>query len=283
MRSFASLFIAALALGCAPTLRYNRQLPPRASLEPLRSLSLDARSDMKNVAQQAVMGGLLRGEIPIPVPTHPAVAIALRARLQQLGFTVCTPAPCGDGAMTVELLESEVNGRMTDSGAMARVRLKARVLVTPTQGEPVYDWDFSATRNGRQGDAGQLVASAAEGIADTFASTLLPGREQVRLQLEDGGALSPGVNMLLSSNWDGAVAYFSQLTREQPELDGAWYDLGVACEGKGDWVGALGAYEQASARSRKSHYLSAVRAARARQPPPPQLIPPEEGAAPAAP
>jgi tetratricopeptide (TPR) repeat protein len=89
--------------------------------------------------------------------------------------------------------------------------------------------------------------------------------------------------MLLSSQWDSAISYFTQLTQQEPDNAGAWYDLGVAWEAFGDWGQALAAYEQAASRERKRTYLDAVTAARRRAPvvtPPtaqqvPQIIPPQ--------
>ena len=145
--------------------------------------------------------------------------------------------------------------------------------VKQSDGAEPYDFSFWDRRTGRVEEAPLLVRASADAIANSFARTLLPGTAKSTLPLEDGGPLSPGVNMLLSSNWTGAIGYFTVLTQQQPDLSGAWYDLGVAYEANGDWAQALAAYEQAAARDRKRTYLDAVSAARRMAPAQPTVAP----------
>lgn len=164
--------------------------------------------------------------------------------------------------MIVRLTESAVGTEFTGSSLRSRSRIRARVVVRQHDAQEPYDYTFTDRRSGRVEEAPLLVRASADSIAANFAATLLPGRASSKMTLEDGGPLSQGVNMLLSSNWDGAINYFSQLTQQQPDLAGAWYDLGVAWEARGDWGQALAAYEQAAARDRKAMYLEAVESAR---------------------
>lgn len=273
-----TLFLGLLVLtsGCATVLKVRVPTGPEASLGAVKTLSLDVATDMSRSVERSIVSGLTRGAVPIPVPVHSVVKERLASRLEQLGYAVCPAAPCGDGAMSVELVESDVNTEFTQNGPRVRAHVKARVKVTQgTDGALVYDYSFWDTRSGSADRAGQLVGLVADHIANRFVATLTPGVQRVEFHLEDGGPLTTGVNMLMSSNWDGAVAYFTDLTRQQPELDGAWYDLGVAWEVKGDWTQALGAYEQAAARARKRVYLDAVANARRVAPAPVQPIPVE--------
>lgn len=271
------LLVAAVALGagasCAPVLKLSRPTAPEANLGTVRTLSIDVTTDTAKAAENAVVKGLVLGELPLPVPVNEVMRQKLTERLQALGVAVCPAAPCGDGVMTVVMEESAVGTQVSANGTVeANVRLRSRIKVKQNDGVDAYDYSFWANRNGRIELAGQLVDAAAESIASRFQGTLLPGSERSKLPLEDGGSLSPGVNMLLSSNWDGAIAYFTDLTQKEPGNAGAWYDLGVAYEAKGDWANALGAYEQAAARDRKQRYLDAVAMARQRAPVP-QPIP----------
>ncbi|MDP3157427.1 MAG: tetratricopeptide repeat protein [Archangium sp.] len=262
------LFVLLVAFsGCAPVLRFTRPTPPEASLGNVRTLSVSVKTDMGKAVENAVITGLVMGEIPVPIAVDGVVKDRLSARLEQLGYVVCPSAPCGEGEMTVLLTESAVGTELTQNGLRSRSRLRARIKVKQLDGQEPYDFTFWDRRSGRVEEAPLLVRNSAESIAGNFAATLLPGRQNAELPLEDGGPLSPGVNMLLSSNWDGAIGYFTQLTQQQPELDGAWYDLGVAWEARGDWGQALGAYEQAAARDRKRNYLDAVDSARRMAPP----------------
>ncbi len=262
MRALVSLGCAAVLFGCSPVLKLTRRTSPEASLGNVKTLSVEVATDMSRAVESSVVSGLMRGAIPIPVPVHTVVKERMTARLEHLGYALCAAAPCGDGAMSVLLTESQVNTEFTQNGPRTRVRINANVKVTQSDGALTYDFSFWDTKTGTPDNAGRLVGYAADGIANRFAATLLPGTARTELPLEDGGPLTTGVNMLFSSNWDGAIAYFTDLTRQQPELDGAWYDLGVAWEAKGDWTQALGAYEQAAARARKSRYLDAVSNAR---------------------
>ena len=274
------LLVAAVALGagaaCAPVLKLSRPTAPEANLGTVRTLSVSVDTDVARAAELAVTKGLVFGELPVPVPVDEVVRQKLANRLQALGYAVCPAAPCGDGAMTVVMEESSAGTQVGTNGVVqAVVRLRARIKVKQNDGTEPYDYSFWANRSGGVAFGGQLVDEAAENIASRFQTTLLPGREKSKLPLEDGGPLSPGVNMLLSNNWDGAIGYFTDLTQKQPQLAGAWYDLGVAWEAKGDWGQAFAAYEQAAARDRKQRYIDAVNAARQRAPPPevPQPIP----------
>lgn len=279
MRPFLLCALVA-ATGCAPALHLTRPTPPEGNLGTVRTLSVSVATNMGRAVEHSVVTGLAMGEIPIPVPVNQVVKSRFEAKLTELGYAVCPEAPCGDGAMTIEMLESSVNSQFTQSGLQATVRLKARVVVKQTDGQVPYDWNFWDTRSGGADAAPALVVACADQLTGRFHSTLLPGRAKSTLPLVDGGDLSAGVNMLLSSNWNGAIAYFTKLTQDQPDNHGAWYDLGVAWEAYGDWAQALAAYEQAAARKRSSTYLDAVDAARANAPaqpqqpmPVPQLIP----------
>lgn len=260
------LLLASL-MGCAPALHFTRPTPPEASLGNVRTLSVNVSTDVGSTVENAVVKGLVMGEIPVPINVDAVMKERLSLRLQQLGYVVCPAAPCGEGEMNVRLTESAVGTEFTGNGLRSRSRITAKVKVKQHDGQEPYSFTFWDRRSGRVEEAPLLVRNSADAIAASFAATLLPGRQKSVLPLEDGGPLSEGVNMLLSSNWDGAISHFTQLTQQQPELSGAWYDLGVAWEARGDWSQALAAYEQAAARDRKRTYLDAVETARRMAPP----------------
>lgn len=276
-----SLFLVLVVCsGCAPVLHLTRPTPPEGNLGSARTLSVSVATNMGKAVEHSVVTGMMMGEVPIPVPVNQVVKSRFEQKLTDLGYAVCPEAPCGDGAMTIEMLESSVNSQFTQGGMEATVRLKARVVVTQQDGQVPFDWSFWDSRSGSAAAAPQLVVNCADQLTARFEATLQPGRAKSVLPLVDGGDLGPGVNMLLSSNWNGAIAYFTKLTQDRPDNDGAWYDLGVAWEAYGDWGQALSAYEQAAARKRSGTYLDAVEAARANAPaqpqqpmPVPQIIP----------
>lgn len=253
---------AAVLAGCGPSLRLTRPTPARGDLGGARTFALAVTTDMQRAAETSVLTGILKGEVPLPVPVHEVLRSTLTSRLQSMGFTLCPAAPCGDGTLTARLSESSVNTELVKGGLLTHVRLKADVALAKADGTTPYDFNFRVKRNGPPERAPALVVEACEAIAEMFEETLRPGSLTVTLPLEDGGPLSVGVNMLLSGNTTGAIDSFGRLTQEQPHLAGAWYDLGVAYEVRGEWGPALVAYEQAAARERKQHYLDAARDAR---------------------
>jgi hypothetical protein len=271
-RMRTSLIALLVFSGCAPVLRFTRPTPPEGSFGNIRTLSVHVSTDVGQNVETAVERGLFQGEIPVPISADNVVKERITARLTELGYVVCPQAPCGDGTMNVKLLEAAVGTEFTGTSLRSRSRIRARIIVKQNDGQEPYDWTFTDRRSGRPDEAPMLVRGSADSIASNMAGTLLPGRAHAKLTLEDGGQLSQGVNMLLSSNWDGAISYFSQLTQQQPENAGAWYDLGVAWEARGDWGQALSAYEQAAAKDRKDMYMDAVETAR-RMAPPPQTAP----------
>lgn len=265
-RLFVMVLTVAGASSCAPVLLITRPVASEGTFGSVRTLSVDVATDMKKAVEHSVLTGLVMGEIPIPVPVNTAVKNRLVSKLQGLGYVVCE-APCGDGTLQVRLTESSVNSEFTRDGPRVNVRLAARAVVHQNDGREPYDFSFWANRSGRAEEAGLIVQNAAEAIASRFEQSLVPGTSTARLPLEDGGELTMGVNYLLSGNLEGALGYLQQLTQSQPQLAGAWYDLGVAWEARGDWGQALTAYERAAALQRKNLYLDAVVTARRALPP----------------
>jgi hypothetical protein len=279
MRS-SLLLVLFLGAGCAPVLHLTRPTPPEGDFGNVRTLSVNVTTDVGKTVENALVTGLAMGELPVPVPVDAVVKERFASRLEQLGYTVCPASPCGDGEMNVRMTEAVVGTEFTGSGLRSNVRLTARVKVKQQDGQEPYDFTFWDRRSGRVEESPMLVRAAADSLAASFATTLTPGRQASTLPVEDGGPLRQGVNMLLSDNWDGAIAFFTQLTQQQPELPGAWYDLGVAWEAYGDWGQALAAYEQAAARDRKQSYIDAVEAARRRAPPKSVPLPPAQAPVP---
>lgn len=206
----------------------------------------------------AVFGAVFFVEVPIPVPIDQTVRDSIVHALEGLGFAVCPAARCGDGAMEVVIVESGLNAKPFKDNPRFEAHVRARVKVRQNDGHELYSFKFDTHRFGPPDQAPQLLRACADAIAEDVRRTLLPRWVSSKVPLEDEGPLSPGVQMLQSSDWSGAIRFFTQLTQEQPELAGAWYDLGFAWEASGDWGRALAAYEQAVARLRSSTYVDAL-------------------------
>lgn len=264
------LMVLMVFSGCQTVLRFSRPAPPEGDFGTVRTMSVEVKTAVGRTVENAVVNGLFRGEVPVPIRVDTQLKEKLEQRLTALGYVVCPAAPCGDGAMVVTLTQSEVGNDFTREGPRAHSRIACTMRLTQANGQTPYDFNFWDRRSGSIGEAGSLVRTSVDNIINRFEGTLQPGRAHAELPLEDGGSLGPGVNMLLSSNWRGAIQYFTEVTRGEPQNDGAWYDLGVAWEAEGDWSQALVAYEQAAALNRKNNYLAAVATARANAPPAPQ-------------
>jgi len=272
-RVIVLLGVMMAASGCQTVLRFSRPAPPEGDFSAVRTVSLTVVRAAGQQAENAVMNGLFRGEIPVPINAEELVRERFEARLAKLGYGVCPTAPCGDGVLTVTLTESGVGTELTSSGPVSNARLRVRVVLRTNDGREPYDWSFWDTQSGNPAMAPALVRQTADNVTNRFERTLTPGRAWAELPLEDGGELDMGVNMLLSSQWRGAIDYFNQLVAKQPENDGAWYDLGVAWEAEGDWGQALIAYQRAAALKRKGNYLDAVATAQRMAPALPQPLP----------
>ena len=252
--------------GCQTVLRFTHPTAPEGDFGGVRVVSLEVQTAKGQQVESALTNGLLRGEIPVPVNVDQLVKDRFTTALQQLGYEVCPGAPCGDGALTVTVTPSEVGTEITQPGPRSHSRITVRTVLRRSDGQEPYDFSFWDRRSGGPGQAPQLVDLCAQNIAARFTSSLMPGSATTEVPLEDGGPLSQGVNLLLSSQWDEAIAYFRELATSQPSLDGAWYDLGVAWEARGDWTQALAAYEKAAGLNRKGRYLDAVATARRNAP-----------------
>jgi hypothetical protein len=265
-RTTLLLVVVLAASGCQTVLRFSHPAAAEGSFGNVRTMSVSI-STAANHTENAVVNGLFRGEIPVPINVEQLVKERIEGRLGALGYTVCPAAPCGDGAMDITVTESEVGTELTSSGPGSHSRITIRVVVRQADGQAPYDFNFWDRRTSGPEQAQAIVGRCADHIAERFEATLTPGRAWSELPLEEGGALDVGVNLLLSSQWRPAITHFTQLTQSQPEDDGAWYDLGVAWEAEGDWSQALLAYERAAALKRKRNYLDAVEAARDMAPP----------------
>lgn len=258
MRTLLVVLVAATTTACAPVLHLRRPTPPDATFGTVRTMAVSVKTDVARAVDNAVATGILAGELPLPVPADQVLRGRLIERLEQLGYAVCPAAPCGDGELEATMLESAVGTRFTQNGVQATVRLRARVKVRQANGEEPYDYTFWDSRSGDVANAPHLVLGSANAMVNSLERTLQPGWAHYDIPLEGGGLLDSGVRLLKDAQWQAAIAYFSDLVARQPNFDGAWYDLGVAWEGEGDWAQALAAYQRAADLNPRRNYTDAV-------------------------
>ncbi len=258
MRLLVVVLAAVTSAACAPVLHLRRPTPPDATFGTVRTMAVTVTTDVGRAVDNAVATGLLTGELPLPVPADQVLRGRLIERLEQMGYAVCPAAPCGDGELTASMLESAVGTRFTGSSLQATVRLRARVKVRQADGQEPYDYTFWDRRTGDVASAPNLVVASANAMVNAMQRTLQPGWATYDIPLEGGGLLDSGVQLLKQAQWPAAIAYFNDLVTRQPDFAGAWYNLGVAWEGEGDWTQALAAYRRAVELNPKRNYTDAV-------------------------
>ena len=67
--------------------------------------------------------------------------------------------------------------------------------------------------------------------------------------------------MLLSGDLDGAERWFTELTLKNPDLAGAYYDLGLVAEVRGDYRRAAALHRTAAQKHATQRYLDAAESA----------------------
>jgi hypothetical protein len=206
-------------------------------------------------------------------------------RVSALGYELCLEAPC-DGVLEIALGEvafgelppevetadslrmkammqaalSQAGFTATSSGSGPRLsgRLTARVTLTQADGTVSFRHAFSQQTSAQGKSLQEVAQETIDAVLKSFTDLLERQAPTMRVTLEVGGVLNRGVEMLHQAEWPGAAAHFTELTHSQPELDGAWYDLGVALEAQGDWAPALEAYRAAERLVNKPHYRNAA-------------------------
>lgn len=241
-----------LLSACGPALTMRRLSPPRGALGPGKTISLAVTGTNEVIAGTAER-------------VDQAFRDAFTERLGALGYTLCPAEPCGDGVLEViveqaALTEGEEVAGSTPPAKRVSAELKTRLIFTQPGGTILYRRSLSLSK-AAVGPLPDLAHRALRELAAAFAEQLSRQTPLVVVQLEGGGPLTAGLELIHEAEWKKANEYFTRLTREQPDLDGAWYDLGLVLEVQGDWPAALTAYREALKRAQKPHYERAATAA----------------------
>ena len=266
------LSLCLLLTACAPALTMQRLRPPQATLGSAHKVQVvvtpgatdTVAGDTERVSAR-VRGGLVQ-------------------RVSALGYELCLEAPC-DGVLEIVLtdvafgelppeVETADSLRMkammqmalsqagfssnTSSGPRLSGRLTARVTLTQADGKVSFRHVFSQQTSAQGKPLQDVTKETIDAVVKGFGDLLERQAPTMRVTLEVGGPLNRGVEMLHKAEWPGAAAWFTELTHSQPELDGAWYDLGVALEAQGEWEPALEAYRAAQRLVNKPHYRNAA-------------------------
>lgn len=275
MRTSLLLLLALTA--CTPALKIKRLSPPEQVLGTARTV----RIEVTPAANDALPGE--------PLPVSEEAKTRLAERIKAAGYTVCTTPGCGDGVLqvkldqvvvggpdamphrpTFEMMETAmrvVRGQFKSSEPAAppaekvHVLLEGSLTLQQADGKVGFRQRFSNS-NASVGTPGDVLRAALDSLAKGLGERLSLQAPLREVTLEGGGPLNRGLELIHAGDFAGAAAYFTELTRTQPELDGAWYDLGFALEAQSRWQPALQAYEEAEKRAQKPHYRNAANAVR---------------------
>lgn len=249
MRTLWFVALSATALcACAPALTLKRLERPKLALGDVQTISIA-------VAPNAQLEALtFPGE-------QTRVLDFFRdtfTRELRAAFKVCPTPGCGDGELRLEVETFAFDEAMTES-FVPTAALTVRLAFTRADGGGA-PWKSSSQRtsSGPSSPSARMKTMIHE-LAKDLADEVRASTPLHEVRVEGGGPLDEGVRRLHQADWAGAAALFETLTREHPELDGAWFDLGFALEAQNKWVSALAAYEEAARRAQKPHYEAAVR------------------------
>ena len=87
------LLCLGLASGCATSNIPIIKTAPEGNFGPVRTLAVDSSTAMVQVVDHAVVSGVFRRSVPVPITVHPYVEQRVRVRLQKLGFQLVADQP----------------------------------------------------------------------------------------------------------------------------------------------------------------------------------------------
>jgi len=268
--------LAVSVCACGPALTILRLSPPKAALGTAHTVFVRVTPGTNDVMPDEAE------------KVSELVRRRFSERLTEVGYAVCPQLPCGEGVLELVIEEASFAGAMphlpdfammeaavkavrgggnsgnstTTTTILVPVNVQLRLGVTLVEPDGRIGYRGTLTRmTSRTSTIKEVVNDAVESMARGFGDEFARQSPFVKVPLEGGGPLNRGVELLHKAEWANAVTYFTELTRAQPELDGAWYDLGFALEAQNEWAAALGAYREASKRAKKPHYEKAVSAA----------------------
>jgi len=242
-----------LATGCASTLRITRGVPPLADLGPDRTLALDVRTNQGDRAVNAVFS-TLTGSLAIPADLESTLSAKVVEHLtNQVGVRVCSPAPCGVGTLKLVLTESSLG--LEQGRAVGKVTIRVALDVA---GSVTYRDTIWSRQSDTLDGAPMLLERASDAVAKVLARAFMPGQVTVEMPVEDDGALKPASQRLLSGNLEAAESLLNEVAAQEPGNAGAFYDLGLISEVRGDFARAAAMYREAANRQGKKRYFEAA-------------------------
>jgi hypothetical protein len=151
----------------------------------------------------------------------------------------------------------------------ASAQLDAQVSVIRRDGQTSHVAIYSAavSRVDASNPAGmnKLRSDLTDQIATRVFADVAPRTHFDNIVFDDEDIYEPGIKQALNGNLIGAENFFGDLLRQNNQLAGAHYNLGVIAEARGDYAQAMQRYEAALALSGSSLYRDTIDEFRQRQ------------------
>lgn len=275
-----ALLVCLVAMsGCGPALTIRRLAPPKVALAANKLELKVINHGSENVAGtgERVSDAMVKGAT---------------AHLELAGYSVCSPSPCGDGVLELTITESSFvlqpqqespqsvamkaqleaamaaygfpsgNAVWTSSDSIVKAKLELTAQLTLPTGKITFKRTAQRLLDDRGKAPSTVMKETIEVVSKELFEPLRRNTPVAQVPLEGGGPLNRGVELLHERKFAEAASYFAELSKSQPELDGAFYDLGFALEAQSAWAPALAAYREAAQRApNKVHYAAAIAAA----------------------
>lgn len=235
MRVLALVCVVVVS-GCAPSLKMRRLARPTAALGDVRTLSLELVPDPK-------LDAFTNGE-RITDYLKTRMTYELKSR-----FTLCEPAPCGDGALRVSLHELSFD-------APAGSNPLGGFFGAPQAGSRTVRVVFAASFAGSEPRRRTSLRTGADApdammrgilneLAHDYVDAFAPRPPLSEFTLESCEGCNAGIELLHKGDFKGAAAVFQARTDAHPDDASAWANLAFALEAQGLWKSARDAYKKA--------------------------------------
>ncbi len=118
----------------------------------------------------------------------------------------------------------------------------------------VYSADATGMNVTAQDGPRRLLDRVTDQIAEKIFADIAPRINFDRIEFDDQSQFEPGIKQAVNGNLVGAENFFNDLLRQNNQLAGAYYNLGVIAEARGDYSQAGQLYQSARSISAKSLY-----------------------------
>ncbi len=206
--------------------------------------------------------------LDVAQPQGPSdIASALRKSLDDKRFSAneatallshCNDAPsCFANMGEIRTLVLRYAPNMTNPKS-ASAELDVQVEVIRRDGRTSFARSYNARTSNVTADSATGVANlmrqVSDSIADQVFHDIAPRTNYESIVFDDDTMFKPGISQAVNGNLVGATNFFEDMLRQNNQIAGAYYNLGVIAEANADYPKAKQLYESAKSISAKSLY-----------------------------